>query len=69
MGLGMTRDTGQGADAIYERVPRNAPPLFNLGAQNFTHLFHDGRVTTDPYQPSGFASPAGNDLPGRICAS
>jgi cytochrome c peroxidase len=26
-------------------------------------MFHDGRVTVDPSQPSGFQSPAGNDLP------
>ena len=26
LGLGVTRDTGSGPDAIHERVPRNAPP-------------------------------------------
>ena len=43
-GLGVTRDTGVGADAVHERVPRNAPAVFNLGAREFTTLFHDGRV-------------------------
>lgn len=62
-GLGVTRDTGSGADAVYERVPRNAPPVFNLGAKQFTVMFHDGRVAVDPTQPSGFISPAGDDLP------
>ena len=62
-GLGVTRDTGVGADAIHERVPRNAPPVFNLGAREFTTLFHDGRVQVDPTQPSGFRSPAGDALP------
>ena len=62
-GLGVTRDTGVGADAIHERVPRNAPPVFNLGAREFTTLFHDGRVQIDPTQPGGFRSPAGDTLP------
>ncbi|MDZ7752395.1 MAG: cytochrome c peroxidase [Gammaproteobacteria bacterium] len=62
-GLGVTRDTGQGVHAIPERVPRNAPPVFNLGAGSMTHMFHDGRVTIDPSRPSGFFSPAGDDLP------
>ena len=62
-GLGVTRDTGAGNDAVHERVPRNAPPVFNLGAREFTTLFHDGRVQVDPAQPSGFRSPAGDALP------
>lgn len=62
-GLGITRDTGTGDDAIHERVPRNAPPLFNLGASEFSILFHDGRVAMDASTPSGYASPAGTDLP------
>ncbi len=63
MGLGITRNTGVGPDAIHERVPRNAPHLFNLGAQQFTTMFHDGRLRVDPTQPSGFLNPAGDDLP------
>jgi cytochrome c peroxidase len=63
LGLGVTRDTGSGAAAVPERVPRNAPPVFNLGAMEFDTLFHDGRVQVDPSQPSGFLSPAGDDLP------
>lgn len=62
-GLGMTRDTGSSTDAIHERVPRNAPPIFNLGAREFRRMFHDGRVEVDETQPSGFRSPAGDDLP------
>jgi cytochrome c peroxidase len=62
-GLGVTRDTGSGSSAIVERVPRNAPPVFNLGAREFSKLFHDGRVSEDPTQPSGFQSPAGANLP------
>ncbi|MGB5473508.1 MAG: cytochrome c peroxidase [Gammaproteobacteria bacterium] len=62
-GLGVTRDTGSNGDAIHERVPRNAPPVFNLGAQEFTVMFHDGRIMEDPAHPSGFQNPAGVDLP------
>ena len=62
-GLGPTRDTGSGADAIHERVARNAPPVFNLGASAFSVMFHDGRLQQDPQHPTGFISPAGEDLP------
>lgn len=65
-GLGVTRNTGSGDAAIPERVPRNAPPLFNLGAREFRSLFHDGRVEVDPNEPSGFRSPAGDDLPSGL---
>lgn len=59
-GLGVTRDTGTKHDAIHERVPRNAPHLFNLGAKEFVTMFHDGRVTE--ISPKVFESPAGDDL-------
>jgi cytochrome c peroxidase len=62
-GLGVTRDTGSGAEAIHERVPRNAQPIFNLGRKDFDFSFHDGRVQICPKEPSGFCSPAGDDLP------
>ncbi len=60
-GLGVIRNTG--GDAVHERVPRNAPHLFAIGAKEFTFLFHDGRLSVDPSQPSGFRSPAGDFLP------
>lgn len=62
-GLGVTRDTGIGADAVHERVPRNAPHLFNLGAREFERMFHDGRVQPNVMMPSGFESPAEHTLP------
>ncbi len=62
-GLGVARNTGKGSSAIHERVPRNAPFVFNLGAFEFVEMFHDGRVEADPHYPSGFRSPAGNNLP------
>jgi len=65
-GLGVTRDTGSGADAVHERVPRNAPPVFNLGARQFTHIFHDGRIQPNPAMPGGLETPAGLGLPAGI---
>ena len=62
-GLGISRGNGEDADAIHERVPRNAPPVYNLGALEFTTMFHDGRIEADPEHPSGFQNPAGYDLP------
>ena len=58
-GLGKSRNTG----GIEERVPRNAPPVFNLGAREFEVMFHDGRVSANPDFPSGCKTPAGEDLP------
>ena len=67
-GLGITRDTGSGADLIHERVPRNAPPVFNLGDKSFHTMFYDGRVSTlDGHgYPSGCNTPAGHNLPDGL---
>lgn len=65
-GLGMTRDTGSKDSKIHERVARNSPPLFNLGAKEFEKMFYDGRVQVDFLHPQGFISPAGEELPGEI---
>lgn len=62
-GTGVARDTGTGYDAVPERVPRNAPAIFNLGAREFTTLFHDGRIEPNSEFPGGIASPAGAQLP------
>lgn len=62
-GLGVSRDTGYEESAVHERVPRNAPHIFNAGAKEMVVMFHDGRVSADASQPSGFNSPAGDDLP------
>ncbi|MGR9115984.1 MAG: cytochrome-c peroxidase [Gammaproteobacteria bacterium] len=61
-GLGIMRDTGSGGDAIHERVPRNAPHLFNLGAIEFVTMFHDGRVQKNNEAPTGFDTPAGENF-------
>ncbi|MGB5775127.1 MAG: cytochrome c peroxidase [Sedimenticolaceae bacterium] len=62
-GLGVMRDTGTGPEAIIERVPRNAPPIFALGSVDVTRMFWDGRIEEDLDFPSGFLSPAGDQLP------
>lgn len=63
IGLGTKRVVGKGPSRVKRRVPRNASALFNLGAYEFTSLFHDGRVSVDPIFPSGFNSPAEEFLP------
>lgn len=45
-----------------QRIPRNAPALFNLGAKEFSVLFHDGRLEVDPDQPNGLRSPMDADM-------
>lgn len=62
-GIGVTRTTGYMESEVHERVPRNAPQIFNLGAKSFDIMFHDGRVRSDASQPSGFLTPAGDDFP------
>lgn len=51
---------------VRRRIPRNAPALFNLGHEEFRVMFHDGRVAVDPRSPSGFSSPAGEQLPSGL---
>ena len=74
-GLGVTRDVNAGTpDEIVERVPRNAPPVFNLGDNSFHTLFHDGRVTTIVQDPcltrsaghSGKCAGLPGDVPGHF---
>ncbi|MDE0588606.1 cytochrome-c peroxidase [Halocynthiibacter sp. C4] len=45
-----------------ERIPRNAPALWNLGATEFTRMFHDGRVELDPAEPNGVRTPLGEEM-------
>jgi len=63
MGLGLKRTTGEGADRIEKRVPRNASALFNLGAREIRVLFHDGRLSIDDIFGNRFNSPAEEYLP------
>ena len=45
-----------------QRIPRNSPALWNVGAKEFTHLFADGRVETDPSRPNGFRTPLEDEM-------
>ncbi len=53
---------------VLGRVPRNAQPLFNLGAREFSSMYHDGRVEPDLHGSleSGFWSPAREQLPSGL---
>jgi enediyne biosynthesis protein E4 len=59
-GLGETRQRG----TARELVPRNATPLFNLGYEEWSVIFWDGRVSRGP-EP-GFHTPASDRLPGGL---
>jgi cytochrome c peroxidase len=66
LGLGPKRHPGTNKSrAVHGRIPRNSPALFNLGSKEFTKLFHDGRVESDPngYYEGGFITPAKWKLP------
>lgn len=60
-GLGKRRRGTPEAPAE-RHIPRNAPAIFNLGARDFTTLFHDGRVARDPDVPFGIRMTEGNAL-------
>lgn len=61
MALGTERKVDP-ANLPEQRIPRNAPPLFNLGAREFTVFFHDGRLEEDPARPSGIRTPLGSEM-------
>ncbi len=62
-GIGLGPDRIADPDNLPEqRIPRNAPGLFNLGAYEFTVLFHDGRIAVDPEKPGGLRTPLGGDM-------
>lgn len=45
-----------------QRIPRNSPGLWNLGAKEFTVMFHDGRIEVDPGRPSGLRTPIEDNM-------
>lgn len=61
MGLGPERRADP-ANLPEQRIPRNSPALFNLGAHEFTHMFHDGRIEVDSTRPSGFRTPLEQEM-------
>jgi cytochrome c peroxidase len=60
-GLGLSRKP-QSDNYPEQRIPRNSPALFNLGAKEFQTLFHDGRLQADINAPLGFRTPLGADM-------
>ena len=63
VGLGPKRVSGEGADRIRKRIPRNAPALWNLGHKDVRVMFHDGRLMPSDLYDNGFDSPAEEWLP------
>lgn len=61
VGLGPDR-VADPANLPEQRVPRNSQALFNLGAREFTRLFHDGRIEADPARPSGLRTPLEDEM-------
>ncbi|WP_322892838.1 MULTISPECIES: cytochrome-c peroxidase [unclassified Yoonia] len=60
-GLGPDR-VADPANLPEQRIPRNSPALFNLGAREFTVLFHDGRIEVDQTRPGGLRTPLADDM-------
>ncbi len=65
-GLGPERVSGTGRHAVERRIPRNAPPLWNLGAKELRVFFHDGRLSKSNIFGNDFNSPADKALPDNI---
>jgi cytochrome c peroxidase len=63
VGLGRGRHVPGAENVPEQRIPRNAPALFNLGATEYSVMFHDGRLEIDADQPGGMRSPLGVALP------
>lgn len=61
IGLGPERHPDPN-DLPEQRIPRNAPALFNLGVLDLRSLFHDGRIEVDPSRASGLRTPLEDEM-------
>ena len=61
-GLGPKRIPVKGKNRPEQRIPRNAPALFNLGAKEFQVMFHDGRLEADSTRSSGIRTPLEDEM-------
>ncbi|MEP1767486.1 MAG: cytochrome c peroxidase [Sulfitobacter sp.] len=61
VGLGAHRHI-DASNVPHALIPRNAPALFNLGAREFTVMFHDGRTAKDRHAMFGIRMPEGRTL-------
>jgi cytochrome c peroxidase len=62
-GLGRERTPGYDEHVIHARIPRSAPPIWNLGHREIRSVFHDGRLQVGDAWGNGFDSPAQDFLP------
>jgi cytochrome c peroxidase len=61
LGLGPKRSI-DAANRPEQRIPRNAPAMWNLGASEFQVMFHDGRLEADYSEPHGIRTPLGAEM-------
>lgn len=61
LGLGPARRADP-ANMPEQRIPRNSPALWNLGALEFTRMFHDGRIEEDATREGGLRTPLEEDM-------
>lgn len=62
-GLGLGPDRRPDPENLPEqRIPRNAPGLFNLGILDLRTLFHDGRIEADTTRPTGLRTPLEDEM-------
>ncbi|EYD71261.1 cytochrome-c peroxidase [Limimaricola hongkongensis] len=60
-GLGPARRVDPG-NPPEQRVPRNSPALWNVGAVEYVSMFHDGRIELDASAPGGMRTPLDADM-------
>ncbi|GLQ34721.1 methylamine utilization protein MauG [Amylibacter marinus] len=65
VGVGMQRRVLDG-NIPKQRIPRNAPALYNLADPEFSVVFHDGRLSIDETSVSGFNHPLGAAMPAGV---
>ena len=61
IGLGPDR-AGDPDNPPEQRIPRNAPPLFNMGHTDIRVLFADGRIEVDAARASGLRTPLEDEM-------
>ena len=62
-GVGIGPERVANPDNLPEQhIPRNAPALWNLGAKQWTVLFHDGRIEVDESRLGGLRTPLEDEM-------
>lgn len=62
-GIGIGPERVADPDNLPEQhIPRNAPALWNLGAKQWTVLFHDGRIEVDETRAGGLRTPLEDEM-------